>query len=477
MKVSKNIAGILFATLLVLPVCSQETRALQPVPANPPATNRKALLIGIDAYPSAPLVNPGNDARAIGSALTALGFSTQIVMNPVKSQLQTEASRFISSLQRGDVALLYYAGHGMQLNSENYLVPKDFRAGTQMEAAKQCVSLSSLKSSFEKSPASLVVMILDSCRNNPYSDRPDGHGLAPVEAGLGSYLVFSASPGHVASDSPGEPNGLFAKHLLQALKQPLQLSDLFRKVRQDVFQASRNSQLPYLHDQVLSDFYLKAPRASTAGAGAPASGGKLREQLEQGKLHYHNGQCDDAVRVLDQLVRVDPTNAFAHNALGLAYVCINMLSPAVEHFSLAIQVKPDFAAAYMNRGLAFSAAARYELALQDFSWAIEQEPENALFYRRRGDAYLAMRQYESAMRDFDRSISLNPTDAYAFHGLGKVCYQLGKYREALANYTQALARKSDFIAAYSDRARVRDRLGDPAGAAADRERANRLSGR
>jgi uncharacterized caspase-like protein len=123
-------------------------------------------------------------------------------------------------------------------------VPVEFSASNEAQAKGAAVSLSGIKSSLEKTPAAMVLMILDSCRDNPFAPAARGltrgliHGLAPMEAGLGSYVAFSASAGKTASDGPAGKHGLFTEHLLEEIRQPMAVSEVFRKVRQDVFKAS-----------------------------------------------------------------------------------------------------------------------------------------------------------------------------------------------------------------------------------------------
>jgi tetratricopeptide (TPR) repeat protein len=291
----------------------------------------------------------------------------------------------------------------------------------------------------------------------------------------------------VASDNIGEQNGLFTKHLLNELKTPMGVAEMFRRVRKDVFDASKGAQLPYLHDQMIADMALNSTASPTVAEGAPAQVPAPRNtaaspsqdfsgQFEQGKELYHQGQCQQAASTFGNLVRRDPENAFVHNALGLAYMCLNLYKPAAESFRMAIELKPDFAAPYLNRGQVYLNLGSFELANQDFTWAIEQEPENAAFYSRRGRALFGLRRYEDAISDFTRGVELDPGDPNSYHGRGKVLHQLGKYREALADYDDAIRRKRD-AAYYADRALTRDRLGDSAGAASDRAAASATKAR
>ena len=437
-------------------VFAQTQRDLQVTPG----VGRKALLIGNKNYKISPLTNPANDATAMGKALTSLGFRVEVLIDANLSQIEQGSERFVSNLKPGDVAIFFYAGHGVQVNSENYLIPVDFPRLRNEQTLRNALPFSKIKSMIEKSPAKLSIMILDSCRNNPFAQGDEGQtGLAPVEAGLGSYIVFAAGPGQTASDNSKASNGLFTSYLLEELKLPLNISELFRRVRQDVFQASNKEQRPYLHDQIIGDFFLNPTRVpATPQPTAEQLPEAMEQQLEQAKQLYAEGRCSEAIKLFDPIVRARPRNYYARNAAGLSYACLNMASQAIEEFSRAILVKPDYAAAYLNRGIVFLDAAQYELAMDDFNWALEQEPQNAVLYFRRGKAKFGLRRYEEAQSDFTASIECDPSSPNAFHSRGKVLYQLGKYKEALEDFDAALLRKKDFTEALKDRSRVLERM-------------------
>ena len=437
-------------------LCAQTGRDLEVTQGS----GRKALLIGNKSYKISPLTNSSNDAIAMGKALTSLGFRVEVLIDANLRQIEQGSERFVSNLKPGDVAVFFYAGHGVQVNSENYLIPVDFPPLRNEQTLRNALPFSKIKSMIEKSPARLSIMILDSCRNNPFAQGQEGQtGLAPLEAGLGSYIVFAAGPGQTASDNSQASNGLFTTYLLEQMKLPVHISELFRRVRQNVFLASNKEQRPYLHDQIIGDFYLNSTKAPAASQPAVEPLPDLMEQhLEQAKQLYAAGRCSEAVKLLDPLVRARPRNYYARNAAGLSYACLNMASQAIEEFSRAILVKPDYAAAYLNRGIVFLDAAQYELAIDDFNWALEQEPQNAVLYFRRGKAKIGLRRYEEAQSDFTASIGSDPNSAYSFHSRGKVFYQLGKYKEALQDYDAALLRKKDFTEAKNDRSRVLERL-------------------
>ena len=178
-----------------------------------------ALVAGNAAYPSTPLRNSLNDARDLSAALRELGFEVTLVADADLRSIDRAVETFVAGLQPGDVALFYYSGHGMQVNGENYLLPIDFRAQQEADVPYQAYSASRVHERMQAREASLSIVILDACRNNPFRGvRSASKGLAPMQTDKGSFIAFAAAPGQTASDNPSESNGLFTKHLLDALK-------------------------------------------------------------------------------------------------------------------------------------------------------------------------------------------------------------------------------------------------------------------
>jgi Flp pilus assembly protein TadD len=378
------------------------------------------------------------------------------------SQMQQSIAKFVGGLQKGDVALFFFSGHGMQIDGENFLVPVDFTARLASDAKESCVRFDDIQRSLEKSAAGLSIMVMDACRVNPFrGTRGLVVGMAPVEARIGSYVAFAASPGQTADDNSGERNGLFTKYLLATLRQPPPLSQLFRVVRDEVYKASRQQQMPAIQDQMLGDFFFAPPVAVAAAPPLPAR--TTVDLLEQGKTLFAQNKCAEALEYFDRAVRADPENAFAHNVAGLAYVCQNLQTSAIRSFNTAISLRPDLASAYLNRGSVYMTAGTYKLAVMDFNWAIDQEPQNSLYLTRRGQAYFGSRQYDEAMADFERAIELNSSDAEALYGRGQVRQRLGRYREAVEDYRAALERRSNLpgvkesLAAAEQQLKVRGR--------------------
>lgn len=220
---------------------------------------RLALVVGNEAYPKWPLRNPVNDARAVEQALRELGFETESVVNAGLKALEQSVDRFVAKMKAGDVAMFYYAGHGIQIDGENYLVPVDFDAKDEADAKYVSYSASRVQERMDRAGARLTIVVLDACRNNPFrATRSTGGGLAAMNTGKGTLIAFATSPGRTADDNAGGTNGLFTSHLVRALREPgLSLDQVFNRVRERVYMESGERQLPWTVSSVIGEFYFR----------------------------------------------------------------------------------------------------------------------------------------------------------------------------------------------------------------------------
>jgi formylglycine-generating enzyme required for sulfatase activity/uncharacterized caspase-like protein len=245
---------LILSTLLL--TCFAQDRRVTPALQTP---RRLALIVGNGAYPTSPLRNPVNDARALADTLRQSSFAVTVAENTDLRKLDQAVGTFASSLRAGDVALFYYSGHGMQLDGENYLVPVDFHADQESEVPYQAYSAGRVLERLQGSGAALSILILDACRDNPFrTTRSAAKGLAAMNTGKGSFIAFSTGPGQTASDNQRESNGLFTKYLLEALREPdLKLGDVFDRVRGRVYEASGGKQLPWTASSVIGTFVFR----------------------------------------------------------------------------------------------------------------------------------------------------------------------------------------------------------------------------
>lgn len=243
---------LLTILLVVCITClAQGDRRLEPV------EERRAFLVGNDRYDS-PLRNAVNDARGMQRVLDSMGFQTQLETDASGVAFETRFVEFLKSVRPGSVVLFYFAGHGVQVEGENYLIPVDFKGTSEADVKFRSHAASWVQEKLESTNARLKVLILDACRSNPFrATRAGSMGLAQMSAGRGSFIAFATGPGRVAEDGSGS-NGLFTKHLISALGvEGLSLNDLFDRVRTGVDAESKGKQIPWVSSSVIGSFYFR----------------------------------------------------------------------------------------------------------------------------------------------------------------------------------------------------------------------------
>ena len=242
------------------------------------AESRLALVIGQSAYRSVPaLPNPANDARAVTQLLTDSGFEVSTASDLSQGQMREAVSDFagkVAAKGADTVALVFYAGHGLQIDGENFLVPVDIDPKREADIPIQAVRLNDILNTLTSVPSKMRILMLDACRNNPFPDlKTAGGGLALVDAKIGApgtFLSFSTSPGAVAEDGSGS-NSPYTNALLAAGKeQNIPIEETFKRVRLAVNKVTEGRQTPWDSSSLTEDFRFSG--ASVAGpkpAAAP----------------------------------------------------------------------------------------------------------------------------------------------------------------------------------------------------------------
>ena len=225
--------------------------------AQAPLDVRVALVIGNAAYKNVPaLANATNDAKSMSSVLRKLGFNVIEVVDGDKAQMVKAIAQMQTLLQgKQAVGMLYYAGHGLQLDWRNYMVPVDAKLSQASDIATQTVDIENVIDTMKRSATRMNIIVLDACRDNPFSGKASGKGLAQLDAPPGTYLAFATSPGNVAEDGDDNAsNGLFTHYLLKELQRPARIEDLFKRVRLQVRQKSQGRQIPWDSSSLEDDF-------------------------------------------------------------------------------------------------------------------------------------------------------------------------------------------------------------------------------
>lgn len=228
------------------------------------AERRVALVIGNGAYASSPLKNPVNDARDMRAKLLTLGFASGDVVyreDLKASQIGGVLREFRGKLSRDAVALVFYAGHGVQIRGENYLPAVDAQVVGEEDVPQQSLALKAVMNVLEESDARLKLVFLDACRNNPYarSFRSGSRGLARVlDAPTGTLIAYATRPGQEAADGTGR-NGVFTAELLRNISEPgVPVESMLKRVVRGVREQTGGSQIPWPEGAIDGDFYFVA---------------------------------------------------------------------------------------------------------------------------------------------------------------------------------------------------------------------------
>lgn len=221
---------------------------------------RLAIVIGCSDYEYAgKLANPLHDAEEVKKNLEELGFDVMHLTNPTLKELKISIDDFGMELEKYNVGLFYFAGHGVQVKGLNYLIPIEANLKNERTVEYDCVRVDRVLSHMEAAKNEINLMILDACRNNPF-ERSWGRdlsqrGLAVMEAPKGSLIAYSTSPGKTASDGEGS-NGLYTGVLIGEIKSVnTSITQMFQKVRKIVMERSRDEQIPWESTSLTADFY------------------------------------------------------------------------------------------------------------------------------------------------------------------------------------------------------------------------------
>ena len=425
-------------------------------------SSRAALVIGNAKYEASvgPLRNASSDAKAVAKTLRGLGFAVIEEHNVTRDEMLEALAEFRGKLRGAEVALFYYAGHGISVAGSNYLIPVKsaykpegaddstlrLLAETKLFNAEQVVA--------EMSAAGgrCNLVILDACRTTPVARNPRSRdlanpgGLAEMQPPAGSLIAFATDAGRTAQDGQGS-NGLYTEELLKHLRTPgLTIEQVFKRTRADVMQRSAGAQIPAEYSRLVGeDVYLAglAPALPTATAATVVDGAAA-------------GESDRALKAEP----VQPPTPGAINKLaaaGKAEECVEALK-----LTASIRGAGDYAVAPLDTLL--------ELAKEDLKEATAPSPTveaamkicdlvlesirdclppdhaknpalTAKAQNRRGDCLLLLGRAADALPAYNVAIQLAPDDAYPVFNRGRAQLALGRLDEAKADFTTAASAK------------------------------------
>lgn len=278
MRASNPVMPIHRLQLLALVLALISAFAATRTQAQAPSERRVALVIGNAAYKVSPLKNPVNDAQAVSTSLKDLGFEVTLRENTTLRELIESMRQFAVRAQEAHVRLVFYAGHSLQAKGRNYLLPVDTEVQTEDDLPAKSGDVSQLVERLGQHKQGINIVILDACRNNPFSGGtvalPDGRrltwrgaapaGLARMDAPIGTFIAFSTAPGNIALDNPNGKHSFYTKHLLANMQSPgMPIEQMFKAVRVGVAQDTSRAQVPWESSSLIGDFCFR--RAGTNG--------------------------------------------------------------------------------------------------------------------------------------------------------------------------------------------------------------------
>ncbi len=319
--------------ILKFPVSVAAIMVLLMLPMAARADSRLALVVGMSNYQNVSrLENAAGDARAVGATLDRLGFDVTYAVDMPLNELVSTINRFSFASETADIALVYYAGHGVEISGKNYLIPTDIQLDSVKDIGNGAITVSNLLDAV-RNARKLRVVILDSCRNNPFLGLPEQSssgsndevelrqgGLAPPSPQQGTLVVYAAKAGEVAFDGAGG-HGPFAKALIDQLPAGgTEIGMMFRKVRDEVMAETGNQQEPHFYGSLSSVPYFLASsdgavaaltdRREAWGSLAPAQEIQLASLASEGNTRALMGLGYIALNPQDK--KFSPDKAFTY---------------------------------------------------------------------------------------------------------------------------------------------------------------------
>ena len=284
---------------------AQGDRRIRLGSAHPP---RYALVIGNSAYEAAPLQNPEHDAAAMAAVLREVGFTVTHLTNAGLPAMEAAVRALRTDLGEGGVGLFYFAGHGVQTEGSNYLLPIGAGVQDRHDIKYKALAAQWVVESLESAGNGLNIAILDACRDDPYARRVRGTGpagLAQMESGAGMLIAFATKPGEVAADGAGR-HSPYTRHLVEQIRVPgVSIEEMFKRVRAGVVRETDSAQTPQEWTTLTGTFQFVPGSADSTPPGPPLEEERLekerrdrlgRERMAKEKIQAAERSCREVAR-------------------------------------------------------------------------------------------------------------------------------------------------------------------------------------
>ena len=400
MVMMKRVAVLLFAAFLAFPAAAQR---------------KFALVIGNADYRAVTkLKNPLNDAADMKTALESLGFKVDTVNNGSLEQMTGAVAALKARLRAspGSYGFLFYSGHGVQSQGQNYLIPADANIESETDLPRRALSLQNALDELNAAANEVNVVVLDSCRDNPF-DWSSGakKGLTVItHRPNGSIVVYATGEGMSAIDGSGR-NGVFTGAFIRHLTEPgIEIMQVFKKTGEDVEKETSGKQHPAVYTQYYKDVYLGSkPAPGPVPAPEPSPGfdpATAQEYIKRGNFYFEQGDYEAALADYSEAIKLEPGNSYAWAVRGYCQVFRGETEAAFIDLNHAVKLDPRNAYAFSYRSALYVSLGNANQALVDSNRAILLEPNRGFHYYLRGNAWQTKGDARKAKADLDRAENL-----------------------------------------------------------------------
>jgi uncharacterized caspase-like protein len=335
-----------------------------------------ALVIGNGKYETSSLRNATNDASDIAKTLSELGFKVIQKYNLNQIEMKKAIQEFGEEISNGGVGLFYYAGHGVQVAGQNYLIPVGTLLTKEEEVEYEAVNVGFLFAQMINARNRLNIIILDACRSNPFERRfrSEIRGLARMAAPVGTIIAYATGPGSIASDGD-ERNGIYTQELLRYIRMPgLKIEEVFKKVRIEVEEKTQGKQVPWEESSLKEDYYFIPAKSSNVQPSVPIK--SAQQYALDGNNYFNQKKWQEAEREYRRAVALEPTNPIWRNKVVQTLFYQGKFEEAEYELKYAIRLKPDDASLHYNLGILFGNQKQFEKAADEFKEAVRLDPGN-----------------------------------------------------------------------------------------------------
>ena len=439
---------------------------------------RLALVIGNSNYDSiAKLANPVNDAKLIAKTLDSLDFEVILATDLDEENFMIKIIEFRNKRKNYDVGFVYYAGHGIQIDGENYLLPVNKNFDEEWKVKKDAINVNDVMDYLTASTDEVNILILDACRNNPWEGNfrsiggSNNGGLAKIPAPTGSLIAFSTDAGSVAADGDGE-NSIYCKSLVKnMLLENTTLDQVFRNVRTDVLKESNLKQRPIESSQLTGQaFYLVKSNYENVLSS-------IEDLLNNFNNPYfdetdYSSELFESLKKLNIILSEDPSNIRALVISSNIYSELKQLDKALSYVNLAIDIDNTYVRAFQVRSWIYWDLGKRDLWTQDQDMSIKLDPysltnriakisnlysdnlyvegieeiNKALLifpnyselYRQKANMHMFLLQNELAIDAYSKAIEIDPENGFMYMQKADfLARELNRQEEALVLYKMA----------------------------------------